>query len=152
MKRQDTNQRVRKLVSETALSALKMPIPYEKTYHGIRHTDGKVEVWVEEPVQGSRAGKAQRTLALHLELRNHSPTGFEWGYGGSGPAQLSLAILMDASNDPTLALRHYHDFKFQFVAGWDKSWNITLKEITSFLAARENLAGCQGTPNTCPDC
>jgi len=26
-------------------------------------------------------------------VRNHSPDGFEWGYGGSGPAQLALAIL-----------------------------------------------------------
>lgn len=26
--------------------------------------------------------------------RNHSPDGFAWGYGGSGPAQLALAILL----------------------------------------------------------
>jgi len=26
-----------------------------------------------------------------LELVNHSPSGFEWGYGGSGPAQLALS-------------------------------------------------------------
>jgi len=32
-------------------------------------------------------------LGLRLDLWNHSPTGFEWGYGGSGPAQLALAIL-----------------------------------------------------------
>jgi hypothetical protein len=25
---------------------------------------------------------------------NHSPSGFNWSYGGSGPAQLSLAILL----------------------------------------------------------
>jgi len=28
-------------------------------------------------------------------LWNHSPDGFEWGYGGSGPAQLALAIYQD---------------------------------------------------------
>src|SRR5712664_3316643 len=27
------------------------------------------------------------------DLFNHSPDGFQWGYGGSGPAQLALAIL-----------------------------------------------------------
>lgn len=27
------------------------------------------------------------------EIAHHSPTGFEWGYGGSGPADLALNIL-----------------------------------------------------------
>lgn len=26
---------------------------------------------------------------------NHSPDGFDWGYGGSGPAQLALAICLE---------------------------------------------------------
>ena len=30
------------------------------------------------------------------DLVDHSPTGFEWGYGGSGPAQLALALASDA--------------------------------------------------------
>jgi len=34
-----------------------------------------------------------KPLDARLDLYNHSPTGFEWGYGGSGPAQLALAIL-----------------------------------------------------------
>ena len=32
-------------------------------------------------------------LDPRYDLRNHSPTGFAWGYGGSGPSQLALAIL-----------------------------------------------------------
>lgn len=36
-----------------------------------------------------------RALPLRLGVRNHSPTGFSWGYNGSGPAQLALAILCD---------------------------------------------------------
>ena len=32
-----------------------------------------------------------RRLNPRLDLWNHSPTGFEWGYSGSGPAQLALA-------------------------------------------------------------
>lgn len=32
-------------------------------------------------------------LPLFLEEVNHSPTGFEWGYRGSGPSQLAYAIL-----------------------------------------------------------
>ena len=43
-------------------------------------------------------GKSRR-LDLRLDLRNHSPTGFSWGYGGSGPAQLALAICADVYGD-----------------------------------------------------
>ncbi len=32
-------------------------------------------------------------LLRHVE--RHSPTGFEWGYAGSGPADLALSILVD---------------------------------------------------------
>jgi hypothetical protein len=33
---------------------------------------------------------------LEHRVRYHSPDGFEWGYGGSGPAELALNILVDA--------------------------------------------------------
>ena len=33
-------------------------------------------------------------LQPSLKLLNHSPDGFNWGYEGSGPAQLALAILL----------------------------------------------------------
>ena len=48
-------------------------------------------------------------------LYNHSPDGFAWGYGGSGPAQLSLAILLYFS-DKEFALQHYQKFKWDVVA------------------------------------
>ena len=31
-------------------------------------------------------------LDPRLDLAEHSPTGLEWGYGGSGPAQLCVAL------------------------------------------------------------
>jgi hypothetical protein len=46
---------------------------------------------------------------------NHSPDGFNWGYGGSGPAQLALAILL-LFVDPETAQQYHQDFKFCFVA------------------------------------
>lgn len=50
-------------------------------------------------------GAARRPLPLRLDLVNHSPTGFAWGYCGSGPAQLALAIPADATGDDDLAVR-----------------------------------------------
>lgn len=52
-------------------------------------------------------------------LRNHSPDGFRWGYGGSGPAQLALAILADATGDDSIACAVYQDFKFAVIAKLD---------------------------------
>ena len=49
--------------------------------------------------RGQRSGYAVdttvngRALNPRFDLWNHSPSGFEWGYGGSGPAQLALAKL-----------------------------------------------------------
>ncbi|PWU19899.1 MAG: hypothetical protein C5B50_05565 [Verrucomicrobia bacterium] len=139
---------------KTALPSLLLPKQVEKAYTGFREADGICRVYVEEPVpEGStEAQVSSRPLPLCLQARNHSPAGFEWGYGGSGPAQLALALLMDASGDQNLAMRHYQQFKFSFVAGWEDSWRITQREILSFLAARENLAGCEGAGNACPDC
>ena len=45
-----------------------------------------------------------------LAVRSHSPTGPAWGYGGSGPAQLALAILL-AVTDRETAERCYQEFK-----------------------------------------
>jgi len=51
-----------------------------------------------------------------LRIRNHSPDGFNWGYGGSGPAQFALALLMLYVDADTAQL-HYQDLKFGWVAG-----------------------------------
>jgi len=51
------------------------------------------------------------------KVYNHSPDGFAWGYGGSGPAQLALAILLRFTDQGT-AQRLYQTFKFEHVASW----------------------------------
>jgi hypothetical protein len=58
-----------------------------------------------------------RTVPLKPSLKvwNHSPSGFEIGYGGSGPAQLALAILMMFTDKDT-ASRLHQDFKWEFLA------------------------------------
>jgi len=49
----------------------------------------------------------------------HSPTGFNWGYGGSGPADLALSILADCVGLET-AEKHYQRFKWDYVAKWGR--------------------------------
>jgi len=50
-----------------------------------------------------------------LKIRNHSPTGFAWGYGGSGPAQLALALLM-VLEGVEFAEENYQDFKWEVIS------------------------------------
>lgn len=48
-------------------------------------------------------------------LVNHSPDGFGWGYGGSGPAQLALAILLEKTPQ-SYALGAYQQFKWDIIS------------------------------------
>jgi hypothetical protein len=78
-------------------------------------------------------------LPLRLDLANHSPTGFEWGYGGSGPAQLSLALLADALGDGDLALQLHQAFKWKVVTALDhEGWELTDEHIRAVVAALPN--------------
>ena len=46
---------------------------------------------------------------------NHSPNGFSWGYDGSGPAQLALAVMLEFV-DKSIALKLYQKFKEEIIA------------------------------------
>lgn len=68
-----------------------------------------------------------------LKVRNHSPTGFEWGYAGSGPAQLSLAILLLFYSE-SVARENYQKFKFDVVARLPKDeWVLTRRRIEDWM-------------------
>ena len=49
------------------------------------------------------------------KVYNHSPDGFEWGYGGSGPSQLALAICLELFN-AKVAQEIYQRFKLEQIA------------------------------------
>lgn len=69
-----------------------------------------------------------------LDLFNHSPSGFEWGYGGSGPAQTALAILADYIKNDDRAVMLHQKFKWDFIArAPHKGFSITGQQIKSWL-------------------
>jgi hypothetical protein len=89
----------------------------------------------------------------HIPL--HSPTGFEFGYGGSGPADLSLAILADyfeskdsiddfyngpvlgnLSNAGVLAHRYHQPFKWSFIALATGDFSISESQISEYLTEK----------------
>lgn len=85
--------------------------------YGFRDTEGAFVFW--------RDLTGTRVLNMRTDLRNHSPDGANWGYGGSGPAQLALALCCHVLPD-NVALGMYQRFKINFVSriktdGWSIS-------------------------------
>jgi hypothetical protein len=98
---------------------------FEGRYNGTRDENQTCQV---RRVDGTK-------LPLRLDLVNHSPTGFEWGYGGSGPAQLALAILADYLKDDARAVQLHQSFKWVCIARLPRNgpWSLTGREITEIL-------------------
>jgi hypothetical protein len=100
---------------------------------------GFIDGYGEAVVQCVTAEGVISALPLRLEVENHSPTGFQWGYAGSGPAQLALAIACEYLSIPQ-ARRVYQAFKFQVIAGLSQftPWTLTESDIKDHL---ERLLG-----------
>ena len=74
-----------------------------------------------------------------LDLVTHSPSGFEVGYSGSGPAQLACGLLLDYYSDEQVAREHYIAFRNQVVSqlecdGAAMCWHLTGEEIDNAMA------------------
>lgn len=92
---------------------------------GIRDRLG-TQVLVREEDGRERVLDPGRSLAVE----NHSPTGFDWGYAGSGPAQLALALLLESGLAQEEALCLHQAFKFAVVSKLRKSgWLLTTEKI-----------------------
>lgn len=88
------------------------------------------------------SGDASGPLDPRFDLRNHSPDGFEWGYGGSGPAQLALALAADVLGDDEAALDVYQRLKARVVASLPHDeWVLTEDEL---VATIQTLARSDG--------
>ncbi|GIV35430.1 MAG: hypothetical protein KatS3mg031_2965 [Chitinophagales bacterium] len=73
-----------------------------------------------------------KTNIIHSVVK-HSPTGLEFGYGGSGPADAALNILL-MFTDSNTAYKHYMKFKWRFLATSSRDMLIIRRdEINEFL-------------------
>jgi hypothetical protein len=109
-----------------------------KTYRGYNeggHTASDHLITVSQDVPPG-VPVEEKLLEHHVR---HSPTGFSWGYNGSGPADLARSILWDfLGNEPAPWL--YQAFKSHFVACWpqDGNWVLTAEEIRQWLLGEEH--------------
>jgi hypothetical protein len=137
------------------------------SYHGLYEGIGRTYVYVE------RACK-RTPLTHHVR---HRPTGFMWGYGGSGPADLARCVLSDYLGLSPLGTtsgiydkgsipeieRIYHQFKFDLIAALPRggaSWSISGDTIATWLNLHPPQIVCRTCrmprdecePETCYDC
>ncbi len=104
------------------------------SYRGLR-TEGIVAVYRQQ------GGKVQTfDTRPSLEVACHSPVGFEWGYQGSGPAQLALAILLDAAGTVDShsakfdAERMHQDFKREVVTFMPHyNWTLQASDVLGWM-------------------
>ncbi len=83
----------------------------------------------------SRDEKGQLITNVEHKIVKHSPSGFEIGFEGSGPAELALNIIYHYTGltDPEL----YHAFKKDFIALMSWEGGVIKKEnIKLWLAAK----------------
>ena len=107
--------------------------PGTRHYVGQKTPDGGCEVLVlDRDVPGGGY-----PLDPRFDLRRHAD-GFNFGYAGSGPAQLGLALLADALGDDERAMRAYQDFKFKVVARWEGDrFEVSEEDVRRIVAGLE---------------
>jgi hypothetical protein len=103
----------------------------EKVGHEVRGVfDGTVRLCRHE---GRPVVNLEQTLVLH------SPTGFEWGYAGSGPADLALNILLRFVDRPRAEELH-QAFKERFLAPLPEAGGIIARELIEEWIDKEGKA------------
>jgi len=71
-------------------------------------------------------------LDCRYDLLSASPSGFEWGYGGSGPATLAIAMVAHAFDDE-FACQHYQQFKREVVVNLtEEGWTLRTSDLDAW--------------------
>lgn len=109
-----------------------------KIYEGRISTDGPtVLVW-------KHSGRARSFTELPLRYPEcrHSPEGFAWGYGGSGPGQLAYALLRNMGYSKAEAARLHHYLKDVLTSRLpqDEPWTMSENVLAMFVWKAKRLA------------
>jgi hypothetical protein len=118
-------------MSHKAQSTLAQVLPTRLSHRSYSGKRGHGAGVVPGPVLVTDNGTT-RPLSPRLDIVNHSPTGLNWGYCGSGPQQLAIALLADAVDDDT-AVRLAGRFKFDVIGGLPNTWTLTREDILAWV-------------------
>ena len=76
--------------------------------------------------------------ARSQKIRNHSPDGWNWGYNGSGPAQLALGLLLEFTDEET-ARRLYQKFKCDVIAGLSEDFELKVADVKDWIKKKQMI-------------
>lgn len=120
-------------------------------YRGMRCDDG-CAVIVETYDKGAGLSfmyVGSEPLPARNDIRDHSPDGFNWGYGGSGPAQLALALIAHATGGDHVPPVLYQSFKFAVVGRLSQNeWALCSTDILRWLYQRTTYDLASDRPPT----
>lgn len=89
--------------------------------------DGVEDFYFEKHKSGLRKTNVPRIVSRHSDV-------YDWGYGGAGPADLALNILLNVTNDEPFSMTHYQSFKWDFVSQIpDSGGIIRMRDIRVWL-------------------
>jgi hypothetical protein len=134
---------------------MKKYIPRGHYFH-----DPRATILVVEPKTGET-----KPLNFAGGTSRHSPDGFAWGYGGSGPAELARAIIADVTGNPDPPPQLYQKFKADVIVPLDSDstkWIITEEKVRDWITQYDDwlCSKClkhpklmhSTDPNICADC
>lgn len=116
------------------------------TYFGTNQGVGPQQVQI-------RHGNRNITFLKH-RIVLHSPDGFQWGYGGSGPADLALNMLYDyllrtkCKGARCMALDLHQSFKWGFIATQTRELCVPGEQIEEWLKGAQVLGNLSGEQMT----
>ena len=109
---------------------------------GVVHMLGEQSTSVSDRIQGEWETReiyvagGRLNPGESLAVARHSAHGFGWGDGGSGAAQLALALLLRAA-DKASAVAHYQAFKWEVIARLPQAdFTLALSTVRDWLASR----------------
>lgn len=97
-----------------------------KTYFGIRTTDDVTNKRVFVRLSNGREYDLPHVV-------RHGPTGFEWGYGSLGGADLALSLLTDAFGEE-VAEANYESLRLKEIMLFPyEAWTLTEEDLRKFM-------------------
>lgn len=105
------------------------PLGVPAGFSGYAAAAGEHGAWVVE--NGRRVAR----LDPSEEAQRSSPTGFSWGYGGSGPFALAHSILVHRTGNQAVPRSLGQQFKFEVIASpaVDVSFALSFAEVDAWL-------------------
>lgn len=140
----------------------------ELLFRGIAQADGDSDVFVPYdggdffiervpcPTLNGHTGRTEMLIHTASGIRTnvprsiykHSPTGYNFGYGGSGPADFALNVALAAGVHADIAYHHYQSFKWAVVAIEQSDRLVIPREtvIAYFDAVEKQRIAVESTP------